>query len=606
MERIAITILFSILVLTSGKLFAQNNYEIRKIAFRGNDSIPEEILLDAMVLHPINVFEKKFSRKEASLFNRELINTDLERLTRLYQREGFMDSKVELLETKINNKKEKVDLIFKITEGRPFLVDSISFRFYKNEQVPNAELIFQELKKELFLIQGSRFSDDDLTSDLFRIKNEFKNYGYAYIQADYQITLKQKVRKANIEYNLNAGPICYFGETTLEGNQHVKEKFIRKQLIYKEGDLYNTSLLDETRRKMYKLQLFSILSVQPQTTKEKTTPVPIKLYMDEAPRFTTKYGLGYGTEDKFRTFADITYKGLLGGPPRLNVQAKHSALTPYQINFSYIQPQLFNPKLSLTINPFISRFKEPGYDIRDIGINVKLSDQFTDDFSGYANYYSEKVKNYNSDPNALEPGETNIPYSKSGILFSTLFDNSLPKFTPQKGVNISVSYKLNGYLFGGDYSYSRIWTDIRNYQSLGKQVLASRLMVGGIHSGNIDKFIPVEDRFYAGGSNSVRGWRRSELGPMRRNRSPLGGSSVIQGAVELRIPLIWKLSLVSFLDFGNVWNEEFFYPLNDLAWASGGGLRFDTPIGPIRFDVGVPIWNEKRGAEFFISVGQAF
>ncbi|RKD86349.1 outer membrane protein insertion porin family [Mangrovibacterium diazotrophicum] len=596
-------LLFTLIAWTA---VAQENYEIRKIKFEGNDTIPEETLLEGMILHPTNYFEKKFGQKEPSLYSSELIQTDIERLTKLYQRMGFLDAQVKMLEPEIDDKKEKVELTFKINEGEAFRIDSITYSIGGSGVDFNADSVLSLLREQLYLTKGKRFVDDELGSDVSTIKNEFKNYGYAYARADYKITPKPKERLADIEYIVQPGPKSYFGATSIDGNKHVSEKYIRKQLQYKEGDEYNSSLLDDTRKDMYKLQLFSILSFQPQTTKDQTPNIPVKIYVDEAPRFTSKFGVGYGTEDKIRAFTNLTYKGLWGGARRVNLQLKHSALTPYEINFSYIQPQLFSSDVSLTLNPFFSRIKEPGYDIRDMGLNVKFSQEFTDDLSGYVSYYFEKVKNYEIDSTYLTSGETDIPYNKSGILLSTLFDNSDPKFSPTKGLNISLAYKLNGYIFGGDFNYSRVWTDIRNYQDLDKLVLATRLMIGAIHSGDSDKFIPVEDRFYAGGSNSIRGWQRSELGPLRDDGTPRGGSSAIQASVELRIPLVWKLSVVSFMDFGNVWEQELHYRLNDLAWATGGGIRLETPIGPIRFDVGVPVWNEKRSAEFFLSVGQAF
>lgn len=599
------SIIFLLLIL-SKNVFAQENYEIRKINFIGNDSIEDDRLLDAMVMYPLSHLEKKLTKKEPSLYNKELLETDLERLTRYYQREGFIDVNVELAEVKKNDKKKKVDLIFKIEQGTPFTVDSVGITGAETAGIINIDSVFQSNKAKLQLQANKRFSDDLLSSDLSLIKNAFSQNGYAYTKADYQLKVNKSQQKVSIQYVVNTGPLCHFGATQLNGNKHTDDKFIRKQLKFNEGDVYNPFLLDESRKNMYTLQLFSILSIQPELTKQQDTPVPVRVYIEEAPRFTSKYGLGYGTEDKFRAFAELNYKGFLGGARRLNLQLKHSALNPYLINFNWIQPQFFNPKLSLTLNPFISRYDEPGYKIQDLGFKVKLSDQISDRLATQANYYFEKVKNFNAEVDALAGATTDIPYNKSGVIFSILYDSSNPKFSPNKGLNIVLAYKLNGYAFGGDYDYSRIWTDIRHYQAVGKLVLASRLMVGGIHSGDNNPFIPVEDRFYAGGSTSVRGWQRSELGPLRDSGKPLGGNSVLQGALEWRIPLAWKLSVVSFLDFGNVWKDEFNYKLNELDYAGGGGIRFDTPIGPIRFDVGVPLWNEKRSAEFFISVGQAF
>ncbi|PTN10140.1 outer membrane protein insertion porin family [Mangrovibacterium marinum] len=605
-RRLILAAIFTLLLFFNSHVFAQENYEIRHINFVGNDSIDDDLLLDAMVMHPLSYIEKTFSKKEPALYNREMLETDLERLTRYYQREGFIDVSIELAAIKQNDQKKKVDLRFRIEQGMPFTIDSISISQTASSTAVNIDSVFRSVKAKLQLQPNSRFSDDALISDLNLLKNAFSGNGYAYTTADYQLSLNKDAQKVSIHYLINTGPLCHFGPTQLDGNKHTDDKFIRKQLLFSEGDIYSTSRIDESRQKLYKLQLFSILSIQPELTQQHDTPVPVKIYIKEAPRLSSKYGAGYGTEDKFRAFAELTYKGFPGDASRLKMQLKHSALRPYQVSLNWIQPQFLYPRLSLTVNPFISRNNEPGYKIQDMGLNVKLANELSDQLSAQTNYYLERVKTYDAEVDSLGSSTNDIPYQKSGFIFSVFYDSSEPKFSPTHGLNITLACKLNGYAFGGDYNYSRIWTDIRHYRKMGTLVLASRLRVGGIHSGDADHFIPVEDRFFAGGSNSIRGWQYSELGPLRDNGKPLGGSSVLEGAVELRIPLAWKLSVVSFLDFGNVWVDEFQYQLNELAYAGGGGLRFDTPIGPIRFDVGVPLWNEKRSAAFFISVGQAF
>lgn len=192
------------------------------------------------------------------------------------------------------------------------------------------------------------------------------------------------------------------------------------------------------------------------------------------------------------------------------------------------------------------------------------------------------------------------------MLFTTVFNNSQPQFSPTKGVNVTFGYKFNGYLFGGDFSYNRVWADFRIYHEIGDAVMAFRAMAGGIKSADANGYIPVEDRFYSGGSNSVRGWNRSQLGPKRPSGTPIGGKSVFESNLEARYHLFWRISGVAFIDAGNVWNNSYEYKFNELSYAVGPGIRVDTPIGPVRFDVGFPVWNEKKSPQFFISVGQAF
>lgn len=165
---------------------------------------------------------------------------------------------------------------------------------------------------------------------------------------------------------------------------------------------------------------------------------------------------------------------------------------------------------------------------------------------------------------------------------------------------------MNGHFLGGSFNYTRLWADFRIYHKIGEVVLSYRIMAGGIASADTSGFIPVEDRFYSGGSNSNRGWSRQQLGPKRASGTPIGGKSIFETNLEARYHLFWRLSIAAFIDASNVWLNSYEYHLGELAYAVGPGLRISTPIGPIRFDVGFPVWNQKHGPQFFLSVGEAF
>ena len=590
-------------------LKAQENYEIRKISFKGNRSLETSYLLDKMVIDEVSFLEKLLTDNEPSLFSRELLELDLERLRKTYQSEGFVKAQVRLDSLKVNDQKQTVKLNFIIDEGEPYTIDTVFLKLNKNNPQINIDSIADRNIRKLSLRQSKRFSDEALKADKAAIRNIFLDMSYAYVDVDYEIQLDTAQQLAGITYAIKPGPVSHFGETTVRGNEHVDEDFIRKQFNYREGEEYNKSFVDKTRESLYHLQLFSVVSVLPQ--KEKTTlldPIPVNLYIEEAPRINTEFGAGYGTEDKFRAFVDFTYLGFLGAARRINIYAKHSAIEPYYLSMKWTQPQVFDKKGTISINPFLKSNKEPGYETRTYGLNLPLTYRFSKELNATLTYYYEKVKQQieEGDPEFSDPEDENYLYNKSGVLLSSVFATAHPKFSPEQGVNLSMGMKLNGYKFGGDFSYLRVWGDFRTYQKVDDLVLAFRGMIGGIHSSDDSGFIPVEDRFYSGGSNSIRGWSRSDLGPKRESGTPLGGKSILEGNAELRYPLFWRLSGVAFIEGGNVWEKAFSYKINELAYAAGGGLRVDTPIGPVRFDVGLPLWNEKKSPQFFISVGQAF
>ncbi len=611
MQHLFRTIAFSLLTVFCSciLLSAQENYEVRQVNFNGNKALDDDVLLEGMAIKEVSYLEKLITKKEPSLFSRELIELDVQRVIRIYQSEGFLDVKANLRPLKLNDKKETVRITIDIEEGEPVKVDSISVKTTEKAARIDMDSLIRKTSRKLILSKGEQFRDQSLNTDVQLIRDAYRNLGYAYSAAGYELDLQHEQRITSISYSVTPGPECSFGETSISGNKHVSEKFLRKQLKYEEGDLYNKSLLDETRQSFYRLQLFRIVSVLPESdAKTKKNPIPVKIQLEEAPRISARFGVGYGTEDKFRTFIDLNYLSFLNTASRLNLYLKHSALEPYYASLKWIFPQFPINKSSVSFKPFISRNSEPGYETRSYGINIPASYVFSDWLSGTLTYYMEDVKQQIEEGDVEFPDreEEDFPYFKSGILLNILLNKSEPKFSPERGISLMMGFKMNGHFFGSDFNYTRLWADFRNYHDIGNLTLAVRAMAGGIKSADEDGFIPVEDRFYSGGSNSVRGWNRSELGPKRESGTPMGGKSVAEGSIEVRYPLFWRLSGVVFMDGGNVWTKSYTYKLNDLAYASGPGIRIETPIGPIRLDIGFPVWNEKKSPQVFISVGQAF
>lgn len=599
---------FLMLIVTKG-IMAQENYEIRNVAFRGNETLDEEFLLERMSLKEVSWLEKKLTDNEPILYSEELIDRDLKRLVRIYQSEGFLEAEVSLLPPNLNDEKNKMKLKIEVNEGEPMIVDSVSVRFITDMENVDIDSLHKKLFRQLALVEGNRFRDEALKSDIDLIEDALKSLGYAYVITSYDLDLDFEEYTTGVYYAILPGPKTYFGETTISGNKHVETSFIRKQLTYEEGEVYNKSELNETRQDMYRLQLFRVVSVLPQKDKsEKESPIPVEIYVEEAPRFSTRFGVGYGTEEKFRAFADLNYRGFISGARRLNLYLKHSALEPYHVRLRWIQPQFLGLDGSVALNPFIMAKDEPGYETRSYGINVPFTYIFTPSMTSKVTYYFEDVEQtvIEGDPEFEDFQHDKFPYTKSGVLLNAVFDNSTPTFSPERGLTLSGGFKLNGHLFGGTFDYTRLWGEFMTYHKIGEVVLAYRLMAGGITSADTSGFIPVEDRFYSGGSNSIRGWARSQLGPKRNDGTPRGGKSIFETNFEVRHHLFWRLSVAAFIEAGNVWRSSYAYHFNDLGYAAGPGIRIETPVGPVRFDVGFPLWSDKKNPQYFISVGQSF
>jgi len=587
---------------------AQNGYEIGKIKFNGNKSFSKSELLKQTTLHETKWLDKVLSKKKPVIYNENFIQSDIDRLVRFYQCEGFLNASVELDSVAQNDKKEKVDLYFKIVENKPVLVGEVKIKIEDSLKVKK-DSFFLPFRKRMLTVSGKRFSDQKIYNDINLIKDFFQNKGFAYAECDQQIHLQPDLSKADVIFSVKLNEKCFFGNTTIEGNKYVKDQLIYRQCTFDSGQVFNKKKIDKTRKHLFDLQLFRIISLQPlldNTTKR--NPIPVKINVEETSRLSTEFGIGYGTEDEFRAFVDVSYRSLFGDASRLHLYLKHSSLEPYHASLSWIQPQFFSKNFSFSVYPFLLRQKEPGYNIQSYGVNLPLTYSISEKMNTSFGYYMENVKQYEGTTNGdyINPESKDYLYDKSGLMFSYNFNNSYPLTSPVRGNVFNASVKMNGYIFHSDFNYVRCSFDARRYDQIANFSLAGRILIGGIFSSDSSKFVPVEDRFYSGGSNSIRGWGRSRLGPLRDDGSPMGGKSVLEMSVEVRHRLFWLLEGAMFLDMGNVWNSSFHYPFNQLAYTAGCGLRINSPIGVVRLDVGFPLWNAKKSPQVFLNIGQAF
>ncbi len=607
-RRFVPVILFLSFVLSTN---AQENAEIRKIRIEGNEIYNKGELLEQISFSESSWIKKTFFKQEPSFYTSEAWEMNKRQLRSFYQSKGFLHVEIGDLNIENHPRKYKVDLSFEIEENAPVLIDSVDFVTEKggwNDSLLEGRK-WEQLKRDLEAQEGKRFRDDQVRSDQDRIASWVSSRGYAYASVEPNISLSEDTLRVDVLWQIKKGPFCHFGDISVNGVKRTPEKAILRQFAFEKGDVYSSQQLSQSQRQVYELGLFRIASLQARRRdNQQRDTIPVELTIQEAPRLSTRYGVGYGREDRFRTFIDIRYLNFPGSTQRTKFYAKHSGLEPYRFEATFTQPAVFGPNSSMALKPYLRARDEEGFESFMWGSDLSLHQTLGDDLTASASLYFERVDIEIASTYERSPGDESLStYSKNGVSLGMLFNNAYPRFDPVKGWSLAFNTRANSSFFQSPYPFFKYIFEAKRYQPVANGVvLALRLKGGSIIPVGDARLVPVEERFFSGGSQSVRGWARQMLGPLDDEGVPVGGRSLFEGSIEPRVKIVDPVSMVGFLDYGNVWPEENHFDPGDVRFAAGGGIRVSTPIGPVGIDMGKPVFNSVGPWQFHLNIGHAF
>lgn len=595
-------------ILSTTIVSGQTEPLVRKIKIKGNREFSSKEIKEHLSVNASSWVGRKVLGQKASYYSKEAFEMNVKEIENFYRTEGFIHVVVEDPETKLNSRRTKIKLTFRVEEGDPVIIDQLNFHSEDTLWSYNLKRYSKRRRTKIESLPDSRFRDESVINDQTFINEFIINKGYAYSQVEHEITADSTVDKANINWLINPGPLNHFGEVSIAGAERTPERLIRKQLAFKKGDLFSREDLNNSQAQIYQLGTFRIASIQAKYSDDQKDTIPIEINITEAPQHSIKFGVGYGREDRFRTFIDYQILNFTGGARRLHLFAKHSYIEPYRIEATLTQPAVFGPNSTLSLSPTVRKTKEVGYELFGYGANIKLQQKISSSFSASFNPYYENINLDTTSVAKIEDIDLlKKSYSKSGVAIGALFDDTSPKFNPSSGWTVAVNTKANSTIISGKYPFLKYQAEIKRYQKISyTTVLAMKLKGGMIHPVKDGKVIPVEERFFAGGSRSVRGWARQRLGPSDSNGRPTGGNSNIELSIEPRVKIYGPLSWVVFFDAGNVWTEAKDINPKDLRYSVGTGIRYDTPIGPVGIDFARPIWDSSTKWQFHINIGHAF
>jgi len=462
--------------------------------------------------------------------------------------------------------------------------------------------------------------------------NELRDHGYPYatVRVDEVDDSGGQGTKAKLTLVAVPGTLARFGPTEIQGNERVSENTIRRSLTLEPGRIYERRLVQETQRRLYGMSLFQFVNVEPLDLEQQPPEVPMRVTVAEGPKNRVNFSVGYGTEEQARVEAEYHRLNFLGGARSIGAHVRWSSLDR-GAQFDFTQPYLFNPRVSASWTGQDWLTFTPAYQSTVVGTTVTTTYQIDRLTSVAFSLTAEHDKSTIADSVRADPTlrndlialglnpETN---EQSGSLNALRLegrhattDNLLDS---RRGYIVSASVEQAGAILPGGFRYTGLSAEARHFLPISNDVVwANRVQVANLAPPSDDPgAVPFSKKYFLGGATTIRGWGRFEVSPLSASGQPIGGNSLFLYSSEVRAHIAGNFGAVVFLDSGNVWAESWGIRLDDLRYAVGTGLRYQTPIGPIRLDWGyqlnpIPglIVNgepQTRRWRVHFSIGQAF
>ena len=556
---------------------------IEKIAFEGNKAFTDGDLKKIM-----DVSEKGFFHfiSGSGVLKRDKLREDVNKLNVFYLNHGYMNARVG--EPEVRHDEKGIYITIPITEGKQFKVGAVEIAG------DTLSVSRDELIEKLKINKKDYFDRDSIMKDLDFLTEACKNEGYAYANVTPETTPREMEEKVDVVYHIEKGDKIYFNRITVVGNTKTRDKVIRRELAIDEGDLYSGENLRKSYMRLMNLRYFEEIDFQTEKgTEENLTDVTI--HVKEKPTGLFSLGAGYSAVDNAIVMAQVSQQNLFGRGQVLSLNAfLGSKTTNYELSF--VEPWLFDRPLWSKYDAWNMKREYDSYDLDTKGLRMTFGYplplfEYVKGYIGYEYTMDEvmNVKYYASRYIREQEGET----TTSGVTVTLMRDSTNDWMFPSKGSLNSVAIRHTGTIFQGDNSFTKYSGNSSWYFPLPlDNVFAVRGRIGYLQA-NEGKKLPIYERFVLGGIRSLRGLE--DVGPIDPETGDvIGGNTMLTFSAELIFPLIKDAGMkgVLFFDIGNAWDNGYY--LDDMRKTAGVGVRWYSPIGPLRLEWGY-VLDRKDG-----------
>ncbi|HDS17119.1 MAG TPA: outer membrane protein assembly factor BamA [Proteobacteria bacterium] len=573
---------------------------IKKIRFHGNHSFRAWTLKRQLQSKTYNLFLSWAT--EAGVLKKDQLENDSKLLKSFYLSEGYVQVRISKPKVTMDDNRKWIYLDFDIDEGEVFSMGKVEIVDPDSESELTDNLV-----KILQGKSGKTFSNLSLQNDIETLSTFFADRGYAYVDIDPQTNIDPEKRKVDIAYHINRGSKFHFGRIAIAGNTKTRDKVIRRELRFAEGDLFSASALKRSRERIINTQFFSEADLQ--TIQNDDDTIDVKVKVVEGPTGTFSVGLGYSTVDSIIGIANISQKNWLGKGLDATFNVELSGSRQFY-NIGLTDPYFLDMNISSGLNIYNEEYEYDAYDTKQRGIRFHFGKPINEYTSWSAGYRWEKVKIFNISETASdyirdEEGTT----TTSQVYFSLIRDRRDNYLFPTRGYKLKGTLVFAGGPLGFDNDFYKIIIEGHKFYPFKWDSAFHLWGLFGYADGYGGQELPLYERFYVGGLKTVRGFDFGEAGPKDENGDVIGGTKELILSAEWIFPLLKDMGLngVIFYDAGKAFDHDENLSF-DLRHSVGFGIRWKSPMGPLRIEWGFNLnpEDDEKSSVWDFSVGTFF
>ena len=587
------------------------------IITEGNRILIGDIKIEGATAYKSKKILGLMKTKPKKVYKEETLQEDRREIEKFYKNNGYIKAETYTPVITYNKDRTLMSILITMKEGAKYKIGKIAFQ-------GNTVFSVKDLEKVLSIKTGKLFSDEKLQDSLQSMQEMYSDKGYLHARIRPDFNPDEPNGIMNITFDITENDIVYLGTLYVDGLTNTKEYVIRREVLLKEGDVFSAAKVRRSLEKINNLGFIESVDPQLQPT-EKRDVTDLVLNVTEGKPGMLTAGGGYSSVQGLVGTLQLQHINLFGRGERLNLQYQFGSLqNSYQVTWTEpwlmqkptaLSLSLFNTQTILAYATTISAYQE-----NRKGTSVTVSPRLSDFLSLSFMYTYEDIAISNIDASVAYSSSYPTGISPSNAITSSLqtsiiWDTRDNIFDASRGGKKSLSLQYAGGPLGGDINFIRaVAASSWYFPTFWKFVLSVNLQAGAIDKFNTDQDVPIYERFYVGGADTVRGYQyRTEIGPLQ------GGKAMGVANIEYKFPIVSEknhtvLQGACFYDIGGTWlsADDIDLSLGEertkLKAGIGFGIRFTTPVFPLRLDWGYGL-NHAPGealTQFYFTIGNIF